>query len=74
MAALLDNLDLLARRDMAALRKLCGVDDEDLREMVAEIRALTPRPGAAFHTEPAPDPGARRPCARDAWAACGTSS
>ncbi|KQY93219.1 RNA polymerase sigma-54 factor [Caulobacter sp. Root1455] len=52
MAALLDNLDLLAKRDMAALRKLCGVDDEDLREMVAEIRALTPRPGAAFHSDP----------------------
>lgn len=52
MAALLDNLDLLAKRDMNALRKLCGVDDEDLREMVAEIRALTPRPGAAFHSDP----------------------
>ncbi|MEJ2815612.1 RNA polymerase factor sigma-54 [Caulobacter sp. CCG-8] len=52
MAALLDNLDLLARRDMNALRKVCGVDDEDLREMVAEIRALTPRPGAAFHSDP----------------------
>lgn len=52
MAALLDNLDLLAKRDMASLRKLCGVDDEDLREMVAEIRALTPRPGAAFHSDP----------------------
>lgn len=52
MAALLDNLDLLARRDMAALRKVCGVDDEDLREMVAEVRALTPRPGAAFHGDP----------------------
>ena len=52
MATLLDNLDLLAKRDMNALRKLCGVDDEDLREMVAEIRALTPRPGAAFHSDP----------------------
>jgi RNA polymerase sigma-54 factor len=52
IAALLDNLDLLARRDMNALRKACGVDDEDLREMVAEIRALTPRPGAAFHADP----------------------
>ena len=52
MAALLDNLDLLARRDMAALRKACGVDDEDLREMMAELRALTPRPGAAFGGEP----------------------
>src|SRR5262249_11956485 len=30
MAVLLDNLELLARRDLSALRKLCGVDDEDL--------------------------------------------
>ena len=53
MAALLDNLPLLARRDVSALRKACGVDDEDLREMIAEIRGLTPRPGAAFGGEPA---------------------
>jgi len=53
MAALLANLDMLARRDMAGLRRICGVDEEDLREMVAEIRGLTPRPGAAFHSEPA---------------------
>lgn len=52
MVALLDNLDLLARRDMNALRKICGVDEEDMREMVAELRALTPRPGAAFGGEP----------------------
>ena len=37
---------------MPALKKACGVDDEDLREMVAELRALTPRPGAAFGGEP----------------------
>jgi len=53
MAALLDNLQLLARRDMTSLKRACGVDDEDLREMVAELRALTPRPGAAFGGEPA---------------------
>ncbi|MEI9965369.1 MAG: RNA polymerase factor sigma-54 [Caulobacteraceae bacterium] len=52
MAALLDRLDLLARRDMPALRRACGVDDDDLREMIAELRALTPRPGAAFGGEP----------------------
>ena len=52
MAALLDNLELLAKRDLAALRKACGVDDEDLREMIAEVRALTPRPGAAFGGDP----------------------
>jgi len=48
MAALLDNLDLLARRDMAGLKRACAVDDDDLREMIAELRALTPRPGAAL--------------------------
>ena len=52
MAALLDNLELLARRDMAALKKVCGVDDEDLKDMIAELRGLTPRPGAAFGGEP----------------------
>ena len=53
MQALVANLELLARRDMAGLKRICGVDDEDLREMIAELRALTPRPGAAFGGEPA---------------------
>jgi len=48
IGALLDNLPLLAKRDLVALKKICGVDDEDLRDMIAEIRGLTPRPGAAF--------------------------
>ncbi|MBN9070540.1 MAG: RNA polymerase factor sigma-54 [Rhizobiales bacterium] len=48
MRALLANLELLARRDFPALRRICGVDDEDLVDMVAEIRALDPRPGLAF--------------------------
>jgi len=52
MMALLDNLDLVARRDMVSLRRICGVDEEDLKEMLAELRALTPRPGAAFGGEP----------------------
>ena len=53
MEALLDNLELLARRDLAALRKVCGVDAEDLAEMIAELKGLTPRPGAGFGGEPA---------------------
>jgi len=53
MQALVANLELLARRDMAGLKRICGVDDEDMREMIAELRALTPRPGAAFGGEPA---------------------
>ncbi len=52
MEALLDNLQLLAKRDMPTLRAACGVDDEDLLDMIAELKALTPRPGAAFGAEP----------------------
>jgi len=48
MRALIDNLELLARRDFQVLKKLCGVDEEDLVEMMAEIHALDPRPGTAF--------------------------
>ncbi|MEO8115081.1 MAG: RNA polymerase factor sigma-54 [Phenylobacterium sp.] len=51
MDALLENLHLLARRDMTALKRACGVDDEDLDELLAELRALTPRPGASFGGE-----------------------
>jgi len=46
--ALLDNLDLLAKRDMKGLAELCGVDAEDVADMVAEIRALNPKPALAF--------------------------
>ena len=53
MGALLENLELLARRDLTALRKACGVDAEDLSEMIAELKGLTPRPGAGFGGEPA---------------------
>lgn len=48
MAALTDHLELLAKRDFAALRKICGVDDEDLIDMLSEIRQLNPKPGAGF--------------------------
>jgi RNA polymerase sigma-54 factor len=48
MQKLLDNLPLLAARNAAALMRVCGVDAEDLAEMVAEIKALDPRPGHAF--------------------------
>ncbi|TAL01828.1 MAG: RNA polymerase sigma-54 factor [Rhodospirillaceae bacterium] len=48
MAALIDRLDLLAARDMRKLRDICGVSAEDLRDMVAEIRALDPKPALKF--------------------------
>ena len=48
MQRLLDNLPLLAARNIPALLRICGVDAEDLVEMVAEIKSLDPRPGHAF--------------------------
>src|SRR6185437_15705634 len=53
MQALVENLPALARRDFPLLRRLCGVDDEDLRDMFAEIRRLEPKPGRAFGDAPA---------------------
>jgi len=48
MEALLANLDVVARRDYGTLKRLCGVGDEDLVDMLGEIRALNPKPGNAF--------------------------
>lgn len=48
MQALVSRLDLVAKRDFASLRRLCGVDDEDLVDMLAELRRLDPKPGRAF--------------------------
>ena len=48
MQILLDHLHLAARQDFAALRRLCGVDQEDLADMLSEIRRLEPKPGLAF--------------------------
>lgn len=48
MAKLLDHLDLLAKRDFGPLRRICGVDEDDLAEMIAEIRRLDPKPGLIF--------------------------
>src|SRR5262245_20499863 len=50
MQMLVAHLDLLAKRDFAALRKICGVGEEDLNDMIAEIRQLNPKPGLAFGT------------------------
>lgn len=48
MAMLVDNLELLAKRDFATLKRLCGVDEEDLLDMLSEIRKLNPKPGGSF--------------------------
>ena len=48
MAAMLENLPLAARGQMAELRSICGVDAEDIDDMLAELRALDPKPGLRF--------------------------
>jgi len=48
MQALLENLELLARRELDKLVEICGVDAEDVTDMVAEIRELDPKPAEAF--------------------------
>ncbi|GAB1580658.1 RNA polymerase factor sigma-54 [Phyllobacterium phragmitis] len=48
MQALVANLELLAKRDFQTLKRLCGVDQSDLLDMLAEIRLLDPKPGALF--------------------------
>lgn len=51
MQALLDHLQLLGDARFDELQKRCGVDKEDLRQMIAEIKALNPKPGSRFQHE-----------------------
>jgi RNA polymerase sigma-54 factor len=48
MARLLDNLDLLGRGELARLKRMCGVDDEDFAGMLSELRGYDPKPGLRF--------------------------
>ena len=48
MQKLLANLNLLADSRFDELQKKCSVDKDDLRQMIAEIRELNPKPGSGF--------------------------
>ncbi len=48
MARLLSNLDLLANRNVTALRKAVDVDMDELADMIQEIKRLNPKPGLQF--------------------------
>ncbi len=52
MVTILDNLDCLARRDFETLRKITGLDLEDLHDALVEIQLLDPKPGTAFENSP----------------------
>ena len=48
MARLIENLDLLAKGSFAQLKRMCGVDDEDFADMLAELRRYDPKPGLKY--------------------------
>ncbi len=52
MARLIDNLDLLALGRLPQLKRMCGVDDEDMADMIRELRSYDPKPGLRFGGEP----------------------
>jgi RNA polymerase sigma-54 factor len=52
MARLLDNLDLLAEGRIAQLKRMCDVDDEDMQDMIRELRSYDPKPGLRFGAAP----------------------
>ena len=54
MARLLDNLDLLAAGRINRLKRMCGVDDEDMADMIRELRGYDPKPGLRFGGERSP--------------------
>jgi RNA polymerase sigma-54 factor len=51
MAKLLANLDLLARGALPQLRRICGVDEEDMADMIRELRAYDPKPGLRYSAD-----------------------
>ena len=51
MAKLIDNLDLVAKGSFDQLKRMCRVDDEDLRDMLIELRGYDPKPGCRFERE-----------------------
>ena len=55
MARLIDNLDLLSKGRTTDLKRICGVDDEDLADMIRELRAYDPKPGCQFAAAAAED-------------------
>jgi RNA polymerase sigma-54 factor len=54
MARLIDNLNILAKGGLAHLRRICGVDEEDMADMIRELRGYDPKPGLRFSGEAAP--------------------
>ncbi len=54
MQLLLNNLDILAKGALPHLRRICGVDEEDMADMIRELRSYDPKPGLRFGGDNAP--------------------
>jgi RNA polymerase sigma-54 factor len=52
MAALIENLGLLAAHDLVALKRVTRVSDEDLCDMIQEVKRLNPKPGLKYGSSP----------------------
>ena len=50
MAKLIDNLDLVAKGALPQLKRMCGVDDEDMADMIRELRNYDPKPGLKYQS------------------------
>src|SRR3546814_4726549 len=48
MACMIAHLDLVAKGAFPQLKRICGVDDEDLADMIRELRGYDPKPGLRF--------------------------
>ncbi|MBA2934053.1 RNA polymerase factor sigma-54 [Sphingomonas sp. CGMCC 1.13654] len=71
MEKLIAHLDILARGDLPRLRRICGVDEEDMADMIRELRAYDPKPGlqfAATETQPVVPDIFVAPMAKGGWA------
>ncbi|MEM6538290.1 MAG: RNA polymerase factor sigma-54 [Pseudomonadota bacterium] len=48
MDAFINNIELLAKGDLKGLMRATKSDEDDVRDMIAEVRALNPKPGYAY--------------------------
>lgn len=53
MAAFIANINLLAVHDLGALKRAAKVSDEDLLDMISEVKRLNPKPGLGYGSAPA---------------------
>jgi len=70
MQAFIDNLDLVAKKDLKGLAKACGADAEDIADMIEEIKNLDPKPALKFDhsiTQPITPDVLMRPAPGGGW-------